>query len=63
MPYGRTNMPRFAEHRRLDAKAFGITFTRDGHVDEQRARAVLPQLVILEITLSDGGSTSQPSGG
>ena len=53
----------FAEHRRFDARAFGVTFTSEGRVDQHRARLVLPQLVILKITLAAGDSPAQASGG
>lgn len=39
----------FLEHRRRDAKAYGIAVT-DGHVDEADARAVLPHLVVITVT-------------
>lgn len=39
----------FLGHRRRDAKAYGITVT-DGRVDEDDARAVLPQLVVVTVT-------------
>lgn len=52
----------FAEHRRFDARAFGITFTPEGRVDQHRARLVLSQLVILKVTLA-GDPPAQASGG
>lgn len=48
-------LPRLAtygEHLRRDAKAFGLTFTADGKLDERQARSVLPELVIIEVTLT-----------
>jgi deazaflavin-dependent oxidoreductase (nitroreductase family) len=47
----------FSEHRRRDARLFGLTFTPDGRLDESQARSVLPYLVILEITLATGESS------
>ncbi|HEU4539636.1 MAG TPA: nitroreductase family deazaflavin-dependent oxidoreductase [Jiangellaceae bacterium] len=40
------------ERRHTDARALGLTFTPDGHLDQGRARTILPQLVILEIRLT-----------
>jgi deazaflavin-dependent oxidoreductase (nitroreductase family) len=40
------------ERRRVDARALGLTFTPDGNLDQDRAQMVLPQLVIIEITLT-----------
>lgn len=42
----------FLEHRRRDARFYGITFTDEGHVDQRQAAAVLPDLVIITVTLS-----------
>ncbi len=49
---GLDDLSAFLEHRRRDAKAYGIGFTTDGHIDEDQALAVLPYLVIIRITLT-----------
>ena len=39
------------ENRRMDAKAYGVTFTPEGRIHQDQARAILPQIVIIRITL------------
>ena len=41
----------FLENRRMDAKAYGVTLTREGRIRQDQARAILPQIVIIRITL------------
>jgi hypothetical protein len=41
----------FLEHNRRDAKAYGVEIDADGRLDERDARALLPQVVVVEITL------------
>jgi len=43
----------FLEHRRRDARAYGITFEADGRVNERDARAAMPELVVVKIALVD----------
>ena len=42
---------RFLENRRLDAKAYGVTFTPEGRVNRDEARRVLSEIVLVRITL------------
>lgn len=42
----------FLEHNAMDAKAFGVKLDADGRIDERDARALLPQVVVIEITLA-----------
>lgn len=42
---------KFLENRRFDAKAYGVTFTPDGHINREEARRVLSQIVLIRITL------------
>jgi hypothetical protein len=41
----------FLEHRKHDARAYGITLTPEGDIDPDEARALLSQIVILRIEL------------
>lgn len=41
----------FLEHNTRDAKAYGVEIGDDGQLDERDARALLPQVVVVEITL------------
>jgi len=41
----------FLENRRMDAKAYGVPFTPEGRIHQDQARAILPQIVIIRITL------------
>ena len=41
----------FLDNRRMDAKAYGVTFTPEGRIRQDQARAILPQIVIIRITL------------
>lgn len=50
-PAALPDLVRFLQHHQRDAKAYNITIT-DGVVDEDGARAVLPQLVIITVTLT-----------
>lgn len=42
---------RFLDHRRLDARAYGLEFDEAGRIDPDRVRAVLPQIVVIRVTL------------
>ena len=42
---------KFLENRRLDAKAYGVTLTPEGRIHRDEARALLPQIVLVRITL------------
>lgn len=41
----------FLEHNTHDAKAYGVKLGGDGRLDERDARALLPQVVVVEVTL------------
>lgn len=41
----------FLNHRKRDARAYGITIDADGRVNEREARAAMPDLVIVKVTL------------
>jgi len=41
----------YLEHNTADAKAYGVSLDGDGRLDERDARALLPQVVIVEIAL------------
>jgi hypothetical protein len=41
----------FLEHNTRDAKAYGVEIGADGRLDERDARALLPHVVVIEITL------------
>lgn len=51
-PMALTHLATYAGRLRRDAKAFGLTFTPDGRLDERQARSVLPELVIIHVTLA-----------
>jgi F420H(2)-dependent quinone reductase len=42
----------FLEHRPRDARAYGLRLDENGRADPARARALLPQLVVIRIALS-----------
>lgn len=42
---------RFLDHRRLDARAYGLDFDEAGRIDPDQARAVLPQVVVIRVAL------------
>jgi deazaflavin-dependent oxidoreductase (nitroreductase family) len=42
---------KFLENRPLDAKAYRVTLTPEGRIDRDEARALLPQIVLIHITL------------
>jgi len=42
---------KFLEHRQRDAKAYGVTISSTGEVNEAEARAVLSQLVLIKVAL------------
>lgn len=44
----------FLETRRHDARAYGLNLTPDGHVEPDRARALLSQIVVIRIVLTQG---------
>ena len=50
----------FLEHRRADARAYGLTLSPDGRVDRDQARALLPQIVVIRIALSTVTSVPRP---
>ena len=52
---------RFLDHRRLDARAYGLEFDDAGRIDPDRARAVLPQIVVIRVTLVMGGGGQDDS--
>jgi deazaflavin-dependent oxidoreductase (nitroreductase family) len=41
----------FLEHNTHDAKAYGVKLGGDGRLDERDARALLPQVVVVEVAL------------
>lgn len=45
----------FLEHRPRDAKAYGLTIDPDGRVDLGQALALLPQVVVVQITVAPAG--------
>lgn len=53
-PEALEHLAMYGEHLTRDAKMFGLTLTSDGKLDEGRARAVLPEIVIIRITLNEG---------
>lgn len=46
----------FLEHRPVDAKAYGITLTPEGHVPEEALHALLSQIVVIRVTLEPTGA-------
>jgi deazaflavin-dependent oxidoreductase (nitroreductase family) len=43
----------FLEHRRFDAKAYGVTLGPDGRPAEADARRLLPSIVVIRVELTD----------
>lgn len=43
----------FLRHHRQDARAYGITLDGEGRIDEDRAREVLRQLVVITVALPE----------
>ncbi|MGH9460141.1 MAG: hypothetical protein ACRD1X_02905 [Vicinamibacteria bacterium] len=41
----------FLENRPLDAKAYGVTLTPEGRINQDEARRVLSQIALIRITL------------
>jgi len=49
----------FLDHRRLDARAYGLEFDEAGRIDPDRARAALPLIVVIRVTLITGNDGSE----
>jgi deazaflavin-dependent oxidoreductase (nitroreductase family) len=47
---------KFLHDRPRDAKAYGVTLAPDGRLDEGRARALLPHIVVITIPIADAGN-------
>ena len=45
----------FLTHRPVDARAFGVTLTREGLLEEDKARSLQTRVVIVEVSLSEPG--------